>query len=121
MQPLTERTFIARALHCYDNPQCVALEEFEDDLARISRVKKMITIYQNGQQELNERLLLNHLVVLYNVFGLDATDFLVFKLDEAHYKVLFPFLILLDRLPDDILTKYPTEFDPVVIEKLRSL
>jgi len=117
---LTERNFISRALHCYDNPQCVTLDEFEDDLGRISRVKKLITTYLKGQ-ELNEKLLLNHLVVLYNVFGLDTTDFLLFRVDPAHYKVLFPFLVLLNRMPDDILVKYPVEFDPFVVEKLRQL
>lgn len=117
---LTEKTFLSRALHCYDNPQCVTLEEFQDDLGRISRVKKMITAYVNGL-ELNERLLLNHLVVLYNVFGTDATDLILFRIEPTYYKVLFPFLILINRLPEEMLSKYSIEFDQDIVEKLRHL
>ena len=117
---LTEKTFLSRALHCYDNPQCVTLDEFESDLNKFSRVKKLITAYLNGQ-ELNEKLLLNQLVVLYNVFGLDTTDFLLFKLNEEHYKVLFPFLILLNRMPDDVLIDHPVVFDQNIVNKLRIL
>ena len=120
MPKLTEKTFLTRALHCYDNPQCVTLEEFEDDLSRVSRVKKMITAYVNGQ-ELNERLLLNHLVVLYNVFGVETTEFLLFRIEKTYYGVLFPFLILINRLPEELLSKYKVEFDQYVVEKLRHL
>ena len=117
---LTERNFISRALHCYDNPQCVTLAEFEEDLGRISRVKKMITTYLKGQ-ELNERLLLNHLVVLYNVFDSTATELILFRIEPTYYKVLFPFLIMINRLPEEFLSKYSIEFDQNVVEKLRQL
>lgn len=117
---LSEKNFVNRAMHCYDNPQCIALSEFEDDLARFSRVKKLITNYQRDR-ELNERLIINHLVILYNVFGNETTEFLLFKLEQSYHKVLFPFLVLLNRMNDDVLKKYPTDFDQYVVEKLRQL
>jgi hypothetical protein len=118
---ISEKNFISTALHYYDNPQCVTLDEFNEDLSRISRIKKIISMYLNNQQELNERLLLNHLVVLYNVFGNIATDLLLFKVPSQHYKVLFPFLILIDRLPESILSENPVQYDPYVLDKLRQL
>jgi len=120
MQKLTEKTFLSRALHCYDNPQCVTLEEFQDDLAKVSHVKKMITAYVNGK-ELNERLLLNHLVVLYNVFGNTATELLLYRIEQTNYGVLFPFLLLINRLPENVLTEYQVQFDQDVVQKLRQL
>jgi len=117
---INEKNFLQTALHCYDNPQCVTLEEFQDDLAKVSHVKKMITAYVNGK-ELNERLLLNHLVVLYNVFGNAASELLLFRIEPTYYKVLFPFLILINRLPDEILSKYSIKFDENIVEKLRHL
>jgi hypothetical protein len=51
---------------------------------------------------LTERLILNHLVICYNLFGNDATSFLLYKIEPENWGILFPFLILLDRLPENI-------------------
>lgn len=119
---INEKNFLQTALHCYDNPQCITLEEFQEDLNRFSHIKKAITRYVEGQAELNERLLLNHLVVLYNVFGPHATDLIMFKVDQDNYGVLFPFLILLERLPEDVFSKYTNvSLDKNIIEKLRQI
>jgi hypothetical protein len=119
---INEKNFLQTALHCYDNPQCVTLEEFQDDLNRFSHIKKQITRYVEGQADLNDRLLLNHLVVLFNVFGDTALDLLLFKIDEKNYGTLFPFLILLNRLPDEAFSKYDTiQLDQTIIQRLRQI
>ena len=97
---LTEKTFLQYALKAYDNPACLSLDEFKQDLDRFSYIKKLITRYKDGSSDLKERLLLNHLVICFNVFGIFAFDFLLFKIPRENWDVLFPFLILLDRLPE---------------------
>lgn len=98
---ITEKTLLQRALNCYDNPQCITIDEFKSDLDRFSSIKKLITKYNDGS-DLNERLILNHLVICFNVFGATAVLFLLFKVDREKWGILFPFLILLNRLPDYI-------------------
>lgn len=98
---LSEGNFVQQAMHAYDNPQCVSLVEFEDDLKRFLYLKKLFTRYAvNG--ELRERLILNHIIVLFNVFGDSATKMLFFKTEEKHWGILATFLAYLGRLPDSI-------------------
>lgn len=122
---ISEKNFLQRALRCYDNPQCITLDEFQEDLNRFSHIKKIITKYAEGQGEINDRLVLNHLVTLFNVFGLDALLFVLFKIEEKHWGIIFPFLILLNKLPDYIpelkLTTADIELDKNIIEKLRQI
>ncbi len=99
---LNEKTFLQKALKVYDNPQCVSLEEFKSDLDRFSHIKKLITRYKEGNSQLNERLILNHLVICFNVFGDSATEFAYFKVPKENWGILTPFLVLLNRLPDSI-------------------
>ena len=77
---LTEQTFLIYASKHYDNPQCSSYEEFEDDLKRIQYLKRLFNRYE-GSGELKERLILNHIIVLYNCFGLAATNILFLKLE----------------------------------------
>jgi len=85
----------------YDNPQCYSIDEFENDLKRFLYLKKLFTRYTvNG--ELRERLILNHIIVLYNVFGDTATRMLFFKIEQKHWNVLATFLTYLERLPKKI-------------------
>jgi len=97
---LTDETFLIYAAKHYDNPQCSSYEEFEEDLKRIQYLKRLFNRYEeNG--DLKERLIINHLIVLYNVFGNEATKLLFFKL-EGYYHILKPFILLLGRLPDKV-------------------
>ena len=95
---MTEKNFLLYAAKWYDNPQCTELTEFYDDLKRFNYLKRLFNRFQEDG-EIKERLVLNHLVVLFNVFGPKATDMLFLKLKE-HYSRLKPFLILLQRMPD---------------------
>jgi hypothetical protein len=122
---LTDETFLLYAAKYYDNPQCTSQEEFEEDLKRIQYLKRLFNRYDNSG-ELKERLILNHIIVLYNCFGLAATNILFLKLEE-HSKVLKPFLLKLNFMPDFVVynkqRKRNTDIgmDQHVIEKIRNI
>jgi hypothetical protein len=124
---LTEDTFELLAAKCYENPSCCDMEEFKDDLARFRYVKRLFTKYQQSG-EIKERLVLNHLIVLYNLFGAECTRMLFFKL-QGQWNFLKPFLVYLDRLPDIILDVGKHEridtvgipMDPTIVNLLRKI
>jgi hypothetical protein len=99
---LNDDTFMLYAMKCYDSPNCI-MSEFEEDLKRIKYVKRLIKRYKtNG--ELKERLILNHIIILSNVFGTrNAVRMLFFRLDEQDYQILKTFLIFLGYMPDMIM------------------
>ena len=100
-QPITENNFLLMAMHHYDNAQCTSLSEFEDDIKRFGYLKKLFSRYHT-HGDLKERLILNHLIVLYNVFGIIATDFLFFKIDRQFWSTLATFLVFIERMPQEI-------------------
>ena len=118
---IDEKNFVKTAMSVYDNPQCVRIEEFESDLARFSIIKKLITRYSEGNDAISERLVLNHLVICFNVFGDTALDLVLYKIERKNWGILFPFLLLLNRMPEDILVKEPVMLDQNIIEKLRKI
>ena len=86
----------------YHNPQCKNLEEFYEDLDRIKYVKRLLHKYIN-RGVLRERLILNHIIVLTNLFTpTGSTKMLFFKLDEVMHSPLKTFLLYLNHLPDEI-------------------
>lgn len=100
-QKLSEDNFVLYAMHHYDNPQCHSIQEFEDDLKRFLYLKKLITRYKVNS-DLRERLILNHIIVLFNVFGEAATRMLFYKIDKKYWDVLATVLLYLNRMPDQI-------------------
>jgi hypothetical protein len=98
---LTDDNFILYCAQHYDGRYCSSTQDFFDDLNRLKYIKKLITRYiQNG--DLKERLILNHIIVLNNVFGATVTcKILYFKLRDE-FKYIKPFLILLNILPEFI-------------------
>jgi hypothetical protein len=97
---LEESTFLLYAAKYYDNPQCSSVEEFEEDLKRFQYLRKLFGRYKQVG-ELKERLILNHLIVLYNCFGLETTNMLFMKLEEYHI-LLKPFVEYLNYMPSYI-------------------
>ena len=96
-----EENFNLYAMQHYDNPQCHSIQEFEEDLKKFLYLKKLITRYKtNG--DLRERLILNHIIVLYNVFGAAATRMLFYKIEEKYWDVLVTILVYLNRMPEQI-------------------
>lgn len=102
IENLNDENFMLYAMKCYDSPNCI-MSEFEEDLKRIKYVKRLIKRYKtNG--ELKERLILNHIIILSNVFGTrNAVRMLFFRLDEQDYQILKTFLIFLGYMPDMIM------------------
>ena len=99
MQKLDDSNFMLYAAANYDNPQCYDTDEFYDDLKRFKYLKRLFNRYKETG-ELKERLILNHLIVIYNVFGpTPATRLLFFKLD-GYYDLLKPFLVLMNQMPE---------------------
>lgn len=97
---LGESTFLLYAAKYYDNPHCSDITEFEEDLKRFQYLRKLFGRYrQTG--ELKERLILNHLIILYNCFGLETTNMLFMKLDE-YRECLKPFVEYLNFMPEFI-------------------
>ena len=99
---LNETNYIMFATKYYDNPQCTSVEEFNDDLNKIKYVKRLFNRFlETGELRVN--LILNHLIVIYNVFENEAaTRMLFFRVETKFYSILKPFLIFLNRLPETI-------------------
>lgn len=97
---LTHQNAVLYATKAYDNPECFSMDEFYEDYRRFKYVKRLCRRYLNTTR-LSERLLLNHLIAILNVFGPDATVRLLFLKcdDERSYRVLKPFLVYLNVLP----------------------
>jgi len=95
---LTEDNYLLYAAKVYEKPNAV-FSELEEDLNRIVYLKRLLTKYYVNNV-LKDRLIMNHLIVIYNVFGVEAaTRMLFFKLDEKDLGVIKPFLLFLDFLP----------------------
>ena len=98
---LNEKNFLLYAMQHYDNPQCVEVEEFNDDLRRIKYIKRLFNQYHT-ENILKERLILNHIIVFYNVFSVQAaTRILFYKIDEEFWPMLKTFLLYLSYMPKD--------------------
>lgn len=100
-EKLNKDNFILYCMKHYDNPQCTSVKEFEEDLNRILYLQKLLTRYINND-ELRERLILNHLIVLFNLFNDAAINILFYKLDKEYWNILITFLIYLNRMPDTV-------------------
>lgn len=98
---LTNDNFLIYCAKYYDNPQCHSTEEFIEDLRRIKYIKKLVTRYiETG--ELKERLILNHIIILSNVFSAEILSKILLLKMRNEFKYIKPFLILLNVLPEKI-------------------
>jgi len=98
MVELSEDNYLVYALRNYNSPGCSGMEDFEEDIKRFKYLKRLFRRYERTGV-LNDRLILNHLVVLYNVFDRHATPLLFFKIDRQHWPILKTFLVFLNRMP----------------------
>jgi hypothetical protein len=114
-EKLNEGNFLVHAMHHYDNPQCHSLAEFEEDIKKFLYLKKLLSRYKNNG-ELRERLILNHIIVLYNIFGVATTELLFVKIDEECWNSLVTFLVYLERMPET-LPKYSIKLSDVVLDE----
>ena len=116
---LTKDNLIVYAAKHYYNPKCIDSEEFFEDLKRFKYVKRLLNRYKDTGV-LSERLILNHLIVIFNVFGNDAgLDILELKIELEYWGILKPFLIFLKTIKN---TEYTNiEMDKFVVERFREI
>jgi len=96
---LNESNYLLFAIKFYDNPQAVTKDDFESDLKRIRYVKRLLKKYKNTG-ELKVHLILNHLIILFNVFNDAAVPLLFYNLEEELWPSIKSFLIFLKRIPE---------------------
>ena len=118
---LTEDNFQLFAIKNYENPQAVTKEDFDKDLNHFKYIKRLLKRYKNTG-ELKSHLILNHFIVLYNIFGEAATPMLFFKIEKELWAVMKTFVLFLNKLPD-----YPhcyihdIEVDTLALEELKKI
>jgi len=123
---LNEKNFLLYAMKEYDNPQCVQVEEFYDDLKKVKYIKRLFNQYLN-EGVLKERLLLNHIIVFYNVFPVrSATRMLFLKIEEKFWPILKTFLVYLSYMSEIIdpingrtILNDDIQLDQGVVDRLR--
>ena len=91
---LTEENFLLFAIKNYENPQAVTKEDFDKDLNHFKYIKRLLKRYKNTG-ELKTHLILNHFIVLYNIFGEAATPMLFFKIEQNLWSIMKTFIIFL--------------------------
>ena len=96
---LTSENFLLFAIKHYENPQAVTKEDFEKDLNHFKYIKRLLKRYRNTG-ELKAHLLLNHFIILYNIFGEGTTAMLFYKIEEEMWEVMKTFVVFLDKLPE---------------------
>ena len=127
-EPLTDKNFLLFCAHNYGNYQYASTEDFIEDLNRIKYIKKLITRYVEND-DLKERLILNHIIILNNCFGPEALCRILYLKLNNQMKYIKPFLILLNILPEQIMNVGEEkvidtnliEIDPIIVSRLRKV
>ena len=118
---LNEDNFLLFAIKNYENPQAVTKEDFDKDLNHFKYIKRLLKRYKKTG-ELKTHLLLNHFIILYNIFGEATTPMLFFKIEKELWESMKSFIIFLDKLPE-----YPKsnihniEIDKYCLEELQKI
>jgi hypothetical protein len=116
---LTRRNFELFAAQNYNNPECLDVEEFKEDLARFKYLKRLLRRYEITE-DLQVRLILNHIIVIYNVFGIESANKMIwYKIEPEHWTYIKPFLVFLNYLPVD--EKVDIPLDPLIVDILRKI
>jgi len=125
---ITEDNFLMIAMKSYANPHCMDIAEFHEDLKKIKYIKRLFNVYRTTGV-LKERLILNHIIVFYNVFDTQvATKILFYKIPEEFWPILKTFLLYLHYLPDtiscvrdDVILTTHIPLDLNIVKKLREI
>ena len=96
---LNSQNFPLFAIKNYENPQAVTRADFDKDLQHFKYIKRLLKRYKNTG-ELKTHLLLNHFIILYNIFGEATTPMLFYKIEEELWAPMKTFVVFLDRLPE---------------------
>ena len=118
-EKITNENVVMFAIRHYDNPQCEGEKEFQDDMKRFKYIKRLLRKYHDTEI-LKERLLLNHIIVLHNVFGSTAAaTLLLHKIQKDYYPSLKAFLLFLNIIKDEELPH--VQVDMHVVKSLRDI
>ena len=118
-ETINSSNVVMYAIRHYNNPQCEGEKEFEDDMKRFKYIKRLLRKYHDTGI-LKERLLLNHLIVLHNVFGTTAcVSLLLYKIQKEYWSVLKSFLIFLNSITEEELSNIEDNQD--VLDILRKI
>ena len=98
---LNEENHLLFAIKHYENPHAATMEDFEEDLKRFKYIKRLLRRYETTG-EFRKHLILNHIILLYNVFGDAATPLLFYKIEDTYWPVIKSFMVFLDRLPESL-------------------
>lgn len=116
---LTDENFHLYAIKHYYKPNVIDVEEFYEDLKRFKYLKRLFYRYTNNDK-LSERLILNHLIIIFNVFDIKpCLKMLEFQIPEVYWPILKPFLIYLNHIRNNEYIDIP--LDKTVVEKLRKI
>tara|TARA_B100000700_G_scaffold145311_1_gene161659 strand:+ start:3340 stop:3768 length:429 start_codon:yes stop_codon:yes gene_type:complete len=96
---LTEDNFLLFAIKNYENPAAVTKQDFDKDLNHFKYIKRLLKRYKNTGQ-LKTHLLLNHFIILYNIFGEATTPMLFFKIEKELWSSMKTFVMFLNKLPE---------------------
>ena len=96
---LNEDNFLLFAIKNYENPQAVTKEDFDKDLNHFKYIKRLLKRYKNSGQ-LKSHLLLNHFIILYNIFGEATTPMLFFKIEKELWATMKSFIMFLGKFPE---------------------
>ena len=121
---LTNENYLMYALLHYDNPHCIDIKEYFEDVRKLKYIKRLFNRYKEDGV-MKERLILNHLILFYNVFSNEAaTRLLFFRVGKEHHSLLKTFLVFLNKMPEQVndnLYSSDIQLDEKIIEILRNL
>ena len=121
---LTNENYLMFALLHYDNPHCVDIKEYFEDVRKLKYIKRLFNRYKEDGV-MKERLILNHIISFYNVFDNDAAArLLFFRVGKEYYSLLKTFLVFLNKMPEHVnenLYSSDIQLDKEIIEILRNL
>lgn len=122
---ITPDNFLLFAAKNYDNPTCSSIKEFQDDLKRFKYIKRLLKRYKKSGV-ISERLLLNHIILLHNVFNEAVVPMLFHKLEKEHWPQIKTFLVFLNYMPEYLkiepgVNSTNIQLDSDIINKLRRI
>lgn len=118
---LNEDNFLLFAIKNYENPQGLTKQDFDKDLNHFKYIKRLLKRYKNNG-DLKANLLLNHFIILYNIFGEATTPMLFYKLDPDLWSTMKTFIFFLNRLPDFPHCQiHDLPIDEYCLEKIKSI
>tara|TARA_Y100000816_G_C25617307_1_gene329794 strand:+ start:7 stop:396 length:390 start_codon:yes stop_codon:yes gene_type:complete len=118
---LNEKNFLIFANKHYENPHAVTREDFDKDLNHFKYIKRLLKRYRNNG-DLRSHLLINHFIIIYNLFGEAATPMLFYKIEREYWDIVKTFIVFLNRLPEIPKTYiHSLPLDDVCLEELQRI